>query len=385
MAAYNETITEDVTNSEDLLTGFLHNLLVNINTTSAFQVMFPVAFTEAMTVDDSALAKQIVRLLEHIDIADVVSAAGSTYHVTRVDIMEIADLSSVLFSHSFLEEITANDTPVGIIKKLQIILDQIKIYEDVSSKGTLYTALAVAMALNDIAGQIDAITDGVALDDLLVQNIIMALQVIEAVDLQDVEGEFISFFTLVEDDLTGDDSISHSASLHDLIVDGWEVTTKFIYDSETYTGWVLNPENYALSNYSNYSFNSSTYFAYSVLLANSTGLFAMDTDTDNGSYITSRLKTASMQFGTSSRKQIPEVLLGVNNTGKVILTVSVDGQSTAYYELIPSTDFLDTQQIKVGKGLHGRYWQFELVTKENSTFDLDTFEFLPVVFGRKLR
>ena len=91
-----------------------------------------------------------------------------------------------------------------------------------------------------------------------------------------------------------------------------------------------------------------------------------------------------MAFGTSSLKQVPEALLGVNNTGKVVLVISVDGSHTAYYQLNPASQNLETQQIKIGKGLYGRYWQFELVTVDNSTFDLDTFEFFPVSFGRKI-
>jgi len=40
--------------------------------------------------------------------------------------------------------------------------------------------------------------------------------------------------------------------------------------------------------------------------------------------------------------------------------------------------------IDIGKGLKGRYWQFELQSKGNTVFDLDEIELYPIVFGRKI-
>lgn len=384
MATYNETVAEDIENSETLLTTFPITLTNTAALSGVVQVTFPVTILNSMTADDTQVADQITFVLEHINLLDALTSKG-TFNVTANDIVTIAEIAAVIFSHSLLEDITVDDTPVEIVKKLQIIVDQLQMDDSGVSQGILTTALAVAMTISDIARQIDIIAEDVTAADTILDTVLMALAILENVETTHLTAEYVAFSILVDDDVTGSDSTSNTASLHDLITDGWTVSTKFQLGDLTYTGWVMNPETYAVSTYSNFSFNSITAFMNDYLLASSTGLYSMGGDLDEAAYITSRMKTASMAFETSNRKQVPEVLLGVNNSGKVILTVSVDGQHTAYYELKPSTQYLDTQQIKVGKGLHGRYWQFELVTKQNSTFDLDTFEFLPVVFGRKLR
>ncbi len=152
-----------------------------------------------------------------------------------------------------------------------------------------------------------------------------------------------------------------------------------------YSGWVMNPENYAVSKYNNFAFTSSVKLDTEYIFGNSSGLYELGGTLDDADYIQSRVKTAAMTFGSSNMKQVPEIYLGADNSGTVILIVHTDDNATAYYELVPATQGLATQLIKTGKGLYGRWWQFELVTKENSTFDLDTFEMFPIQFGRKLR
>jgi hypothetical protein len=101
--------------------------------------------------------------------------------------------------------------------------------------------------------------------------------------------------------------------------------------------------------------------------------------------ITSVIKTVSMDFGTSNKKQLPKLYIGVTNSSKLILKVSVDGATSVYYQLNLETDHLDTQMFDIGKGLIGRYFQFELSTKDNSELGIDELEFFPVMFGRKVR
>ncbi len=120
-------------------------------------------------------------------------------------------------------------------------------------------------------------------------------------------------------------------------------------------------------------------------MASNQGLYLFGGTLDETSYIKTKIKTASLDFDTSSMKQITSVILGATNSGKVVLKVSIDGDQTVYYELRPSSRNLENQRLKIGKGLYGRYWQFELITKENSTLDLDTFEVLPIIFKRKVR
>ena len=82
-------------------------------------------------------------------------------------------------------------------------------------------------------------------------------------------------------------------------------------------------------------------------------------------------------------KQVPAIYLGVDSTDKVILKVRVDGKAEVHYQLNKFTNNLMTQKIDIGKGLIGRYFQFELLT-EASEFNMESIEFYPLEIRRKL-
>lgn len=171
-----------------------------------------------------------------------------------------------------------------------------------------------------------------------------------------------------------------NSSKHDGVV---SVTDSFkishLFDPVNMSSWVMNPENYAISNYS-FGFTEAARFGNSYLMADDTGLYVLGGDTDNGTSIVSVLTTAGMDFGSTGLKQVPSVLLGTDGTD-FILQVSVDGKVTARYEINYLPSNLETKQIKIGKGLIGYNWQFKLIT--DNDFNLDSFEFYPIVFKRK--
>jgi hypothetical protein len=144
-----------------------------------------------------------------------------------------------------------------------------------------------------------------------------------------------------------------------------------------YEGFVMNPENSAVSRYLDYNFSTSSRFGDKYLLGNSDGLYQLDSvqTTDRANF-----KTASLSFGVEAEKQVPQVYLGTNSESDWILTVDIDGRYSATYKL--SSDQNSTKMIKIGKGLIGQNWQFELITDQD--LDLDTFEMYPVILGRKI-
>lgn len=369
MATYDDTITDGIEASmTDLQQQTLTILL-------------------AVELADTNETDLILNILENINVADVLGTLGSQFTVTSSDVFDIADLVSVIWQNTITEGIENDESLAGIIRRIQIVSDLVNIYDSGLSTGVLNAAVAVSLALQDIISYygLEVLSDSIEAQDTLVDLLTRIGIILNNITAADTLANYVTFFTLVDDDLTGNDTLSNTAELNEYLAEGWVVTTSYVHDGNTYSGWVMNPENYAISNYTNFQFNSVANFNYETLLANSSGIYSMGGTTDAGSYINSKLKTAAMNFGTTSQKQVPHILLGVNNTGKVILIVSVDGQVTTTYQLNAPSTYLDTQRIKIGKGVHGRYWQFELSTLENSTFDLDTFEFFPIAWGRKLR
>lgn len=143
-------------------------------------------------------------------------------------------------------------------------------------------------------------------------------------------------------------------------------------------------ENLSVTNYKNYNFDGSCRFNDNYLFINNKGLYKYGGTLDNTSEIQSEIQTSALSFGTSNLKQIPNLYMGLSNSNKLILKVSVDGKSSIYYTLNKKTENLMTQNISIGKGLIGRYFQFELITLNNTQFKLDSIEFLPIKLKRKI-
>ena len=121
------------------------------------------------------------------------------------------------------------------------------------------------------------------------------------------------------------------------------------------------------------------------LMANSSGLFQMGGTLDITANIVSRIKTAAVSGGTTNIKNFPEIYLGLQTDGEVVVVVKTDERLEVKYKVSSVTTVQDLQHVKLGKGLRGSTWQFELIDNNSTQFDLTGIELYPVVYGRKRR
>jgi hypothetical protein len=140
----------------------------------------------------------------------------------------------------------------------------------------------------------------------------------------------------------------------------------------------------AVSEYTNYNFNSYAVYQTRAYGASSEGFYLLEGCTDNEDPIVVKLRTAAMDFGTSNLKSIPQVYLGIAQDSSIIMKVAVDGKAETYHKLDLATNHLGTQRIKLPKGHIGRWFQFELESETVSEFNLDSIEFYLMPFRRKI-
>ena len=382
MTTYNETVSEDL--EVQAKRGEAITFTENITTTDTDLVAWPKIVTENLEVDDTPTPDIIAQIIELIELSDT-SVATGTFLGPLSDSLTVADIAAVTYPIIVSDDLTNADTVLDIQKRIEAILELINMSDIVATQGDLVAGVAVALTVADITLQMDIVSEDITVDDTLVQLVTMAHQIVENIEASLSSSNYISMFQIVTDEESIADTSSNTASLLAALSDGFIVSDSDMLLDGVYSGWVMNPENYAVSKYNNFAFTSSVKLDTEYIFGNSSGLYELGGTLDDADYIQSRVKTAAMTFGSSNMKQVPEIYLGADNSGTVILIVHTDDNATAYYELVPATQGLATQLIKTGKGLYGRWWQFELVTKENSTFDLDTFEMFPIQFGRKLR
>ncbi|MGB4467582.1 MAG: hypothetical protein WBI41_05965 [Azovibrio sp.] len=149
------------------------------------------------------------------------------------------------------------------------------------------------------------------------------------------------------------------------------------------TCWVLNVDNMASSRYENYGFNSFGMFQGRYVGVRQDGVYLLEGDTDDGDPIRAMISLGKQTFGTTQLKGLQCAYLGVASDDRMYLKVLVNEQEYIY-EARRSDDYTRTQRIDTGKGLRANVYEFEIYNNEGCDFDLDSVEFVPVTFNRRI-
>ena len=117
------------------------------------------------------------------------------------------------------------------------------------------------------------------------------------------------------------------------------------------------------------------------------GIYELVGDDDDGTSIDTLIRTGLSRFGSAQKKGFTEAYVGCTSTGNLVLkAICGDGETRteAWYELTPVTYQDGYVRTKIGRGLRGVYWQFELINRSGSDFDLDTLTLRPLDLSRRL-
>jgi len=147
----------------------------------------------------------------------------------------------------------------------------------------------------------------------------------------------------------------------------------------------MHTEWQALTQYTNYQFNSYAQFNGVFLGANSTGLHALSGNTDNGVNIDAVLRTGVTDMGTSHLKKNEYVYVGYRATGDLMLRLNTNDSHVRDYRMAYNGETgLHVKRVKLGKGVIARYWQLEVQNINGADFDLNTLEIKPTILGRRV-
>lgn len=152
-----------------------------------------------------------------------------------------------------------------------------------------------------------------------------------------------------------------------------------------YTTLTMHTEWQALTQYTNYPFNSFARFNDVSLGASSTGLYRLTGDTDNGTAIAAVAKVGISDMGTSHLKKTEFVYVGCRATGDLLLRLNTNDSHVRDYRVKHNGETgLHVKRVKLGKGVVARYWQFEVQNIDGADFDLNTLEIKPTVLSRRI-
>jgi len=343
-----------------------------------------VTVSDSFSLSSTLVYYELTKIVEQISLFDN-NSSRSNIKLLISDYINIVDKILITLKISISESIFLASTLSSIIKRIETITSILSVKETISTTGSLSN---IIVSLITILGEIDRRTLASITDAILISSTISSLYksislLLDSIVLVDSNiGKSIQILSVVDSILINSSVLSNSL-FRSNIFDSFVISIPTIEGSDKYLAYLFSPETSGISNYNNYNFDSCTKFNSKYLFSNSTGLYEYGGDLDDLSAITSHLETVAYDFGSSNLKQVPAVYLGLSSSGSTIMKVKVDGKAEVIYKLNKKTSNLQTQKVEIGKGLIGRYFQFELIT-EAPDFSIESIEFYPLELKRKI-
>lgn len=364
------TWTASITASEDI------ELTLGILGKKTFNA-FP---TEDLQISDAIAFKEILNIVESIRVSETLTPSG-TFGILSVEGLETSDRLFVGFPISVLDAMGITDSQVVQKQQLIDLLDQVEIAESLSTATVWNISGTDELKISDSTDRYwsQVISEILSTSDTLLVHRVATINQEEIIEVSDSIVESLQYaVALISKIFLSENALVGAQQTAAIIEEN--ITLSALFNKKDIQGYCMNPENYAISKYL-LGFTEASAFGDKFLFADDTGLYELGGKTDNGDAIISTIQTAALDLGTSNIKQVPSVMLGTDGD-KAILKVSVDGSHTTHYEITDRSSALMTKHVKLGKGLKGKYWQFTIIT-DGDDFNLDTFEFYPITFGRK--
>lgn len=176
--------------------------------------------------------------------------------------------------------------------------------------------------------------------------------------------------------------IPHMVYTGEGLADVISLTGLYISPSGTVTTWAINTRNNAITEYTNYNFNSFAQFGSKYIAASAEGIYELDGDTDAGLAIIAEAQSGLGRLNGTKMSGLKGAYLAARGGGRFyVKLISGDGREYVY-EAVAQPGLMMTK-INVGKGLRTSYIAFNLQS-EGQDFDLDSLEFVPMLSDRRV-
>lgn len=285
----------------------------------------PASVTDGIGVALLQAAAQAVALIEKLGIADVILGAAA-YHL------------------SVSEQISYADTLARFIG------------------ASISESMQVVESLTAVAQMPQTISEDVGVADTISPQLLLRVEAEETFEIDDAE--------LVKMIFSGEG-----------IVEGLQIAAAYLGPSGSVTTWAMNTRTAAVTEYTNYNFNSFAQLGDKYLGATKDGLYELSGDTDAGVDIIADIKSGFAQFAGVHLSSFKGAYIAVRGGGSYVLRIFTgDGNR---YDYAVTADSMKTARINMGKGIRARYFAFELISS-GQDFDLESLEFIPLVAKRRV-
>lgn len=277
---------------------------------------------------------------------------------------------------------------VGVTPALQAA-HVIQVVEGLGLRPALDAAAIYGLTLNQTFGLADSlaqfvggeISETISLAPVLAGVKAAPETISETVGIAEAVAPTLLLRVEVEDTISIEPDQALSMMFSGVISEGVEITAAYLAPGDTFTTWAMNTRTGAVTEYSNYAFNSFAKLGNWYVGASSSGLYELVGDNDAGTDIVAEIKSGFMQWAGSRFSLFKGVYIATRGEGDFVLKL-ITGEGSTYHYSVTTRD-MRTTKVHLGKGLRSRYFAFELISA-GQNFDLDTIEFVPLVADRRV-
>jgi hypothetical protein len=185
----------------------------------------------------------------------------------------------------------------------------------------------------------------------------------------------LPFFTILSSGGPSDGTVANlTLPLFYINAHGQAVETGFV-------ALVMNPKNFAVSEYEGFSFNSFALFNGQYLAAGAAGIYVIGSgDKDGSSNIDAELKTGQLAMGSAKPR---DVYLAGKSDGQMLVTLSENEDDPNNAEVNYLLETLGLDRAKVPRGMKPDYLQVGIKNVSGADFDLDSMEIYAEGLTRK--
>lgn len=344
--------------------------------------------TTGAVAADSYVHTVVTMYLEAVGLTDrIASTANTTSALT--DRAALTDVIQQAINQLIADSANGTNTfSLGAALALVDIADAAATQTSTYNSVMLVAELIAALEAHNGADGYD-VTESGGFSDVYVTRLLAITEILEQRHIDGFDTIEVHTYQLVTDTAATADVGTHVGSLIGaLLSDGVVATIHLYVGGELFTGWVLNIDTLAPSEYQfvDRQFNSACKHGGRYLLAAEDGIYEF-TDDASVETVMTYVKTGKTDFGSDLKKRVVNSYMVYSASGDMVLKVTTSefGKlvTRSYRVSAQADDTTDTRRVDIGKGVKSRYWQFELVG-DGVDCDIDEIGMLPVVLSRRI-
>lgn len=382
MSIYTEALDDNLAIGDTSVVGAGVSLLDSLSGSDNFLTRLSFTEVESAALSDTPAYGYAAGAngIESAIVSDILQFA-STYHLS---LSERAIVSSAINSGSvvpLLDNVSITDALNSVIRVT--MREAVAISDAVLSQNTYRLLVGDVLVGDDalLAYNSVVLTESSVLSDALSKQYTGAVDFDDMAYVQDYLAESMRFYSLISEASTLDDDLAPQM-IFNPVLDDYLWSNEYLSPDNNVSTWVLNTRTNALTEYTNWNFNSFASVGRKYIAANAQGLYELDGERDVTTNINACVSGGLVQFNGVKFAGFKGIYIGVRGQGEYFLKL-VAGDARVYVYQFTSNPALMTSKVIVGKGLRSRYFQWSLVST-GPDFDLDNVEFVPMVSDRRV-